>query len=204
MFPAKISYELADAPSAPTRAGRVAAWLTRNRAPIVEAARRFHITRDAIAGLIAYEALVDVHLARYAGLADWSGPGKVHFKEYRFSEGHPLAKEVEDDGMLPARTMRERERILQSPKWSALYIAASMRVLANIVREETHHDISCDAGALVTLESAWDSDAVRRYFQTHDRHAFVFTDNFPGSWVAGRTAFIEDSVGAAAGCRQRR
>ncbi len=200
LFPNRISYELQDAPAAPTRAERVQAWLEKNRSWIVAAEKRFHISRIAIGGLIAYEALVDVHLSRYAGLANWSGPGKVHFKQYRFAEGDPLAKQVEDMGMLPKRTMQQREKILQTAQWSSLYIAASMRALANIVRQETRHDISCDPGALVTLDSAWTLHSAKRYFATHHRKHFVFTDNFAGNWVTGQQAFLRRAVGASAVC----
>jgi hypothetical protein len=200
MFPNLLSYELRDAPQAPTRRARVQAWLALHRHEIVDAAHRFRINRAAIAGLIAYEGLINVHLSRYAGLAKWSGPGKVHFKENRFTPGDPIAKQVEDMGLLPIRTMRQRERLLKSPKWAALYIAATMRAFADIVKRETHHEISCDSGALVTLDSAWTLRQAAQHFAWVDQHRFVFTYNFAGNWVAGESVMLNRAVGASLRC----
>ena len=195
VMPGRLSVELRDAPYAGSREARVGRWLQLNKNDIVSAESRFHIDRRAIAGLIAYEALVNVHLSRYGGIARWSGPGKVHFKEYFFEEGEPLSADVEKLGLLPSRSVTERAALLRRADWAALYIAASMRVLADVVAARTRYDVTCKPGALVTLGSAWGLDDARRHFQRLDPHGRLFTYNFAGNWVQARLPFLEAAVG---------
>ncbi len=196
LFPSLLSFELRDAPSGETPEKRVKQWLYNHRMVIVFAERRFRVDRRAIAGLIAYEALENVHVSRVYGVALWSGPGKVHFKEFRFSEGRPLAKEVEELRLLPRQTVDSRERLLQDPGWAALYIGASMRALADVVLRDTKRDVSCEPGALVTLAAAWSLNDAMLYFKTpYQRRVHRFNYNLAGSWVASRLALINDAVG---------
>lgn len=195
LFPGRLSAELSNAPQASTRDERVAAWLRANKPSIVNAANRFRIDPRAIAGLIAYEALVNVDLSNFNGMAFWSGPGKVHYKQYRFYEGDPMSRQIEDLGLLPKRTMAERARILRSSRWAALYIAGTMRVLANTVQKTSGHDISCDPGALVTLASAWDLSQATHYFAAQKRDRFQFSYNFPGNWVTAHRVWLQETVG---------
>lgn len=192
--PSSVSIELADAPPGATRKVRVEDWLREHRNATIAAERRFRIDRRAIAGLIAYEALINVHLWRYAGLALWSGPGKVHFKDNRLFEGDPLAKQVEDIGLLPRRSMSAREAILRNPTWASLYIAASMRALADVVRRETALDVSCNPGALVTLETAWDIPSASAHFR-NERPLITLEDNYPGNWTITWLPWVERAVG---------
>ncbi|MBV8490757.1 MAG: hypothetical protein JO199_09545 [Candidatus Eremiobacteraeota bacterium] len=198
VFPSAISLELGDAPPANTRDARVAAWLRQHRGAIIAAERRFKIDRRAIAGLIAYEAIVNVHVSEYGGLVRWVGPGKVRYKDSPLGEGAPASKEVEDLKLLPHRTVVERKRLLADAKWSALYIGAIMRALADVVRRDTGLDESCSPGALVTLASAWRIREADRYFAGIHERRYAIAFNFPGNWTANRSAFLEHIVGPPA------
>lgn len=195
LFPSRLSVELADAPACGSPEQRVACWLREHRSSIIRAETVFHIDRRAIAAAIAYEALFNVHVVRYEALARWSGVGKVHYKAGRFGEGDPMAKQIEDLGMLPRRSERERERILEDPRWATLYIAAIMRLFADTAKPYTETDISCDRGALVTLMTAWDTARLRRHFQEEHKRPVPFTYNFAGNWAAGSGKFLQDAVG---------
>jgi hypothetical protein len=138
-----------------------------------------------------------VHVSRYGGLVLWSGPGKVHYKANRFSEGDPLSKQIEDLGMLPKRAMVQRQIILRSPRWAALYIAAEMRALAAVVHGRTGRNISCDPAALVTLVSAWDIPSATAHFSVPARKTSSFADNLQGDWTAAHLKELAAAVGGA-------
>lgn len=194
IFPTAVSVELSGVPSVGSKDARVATWLSANRSVIVAAERRFSVDRRAIAGLIAYEAIANVHISQYGGLVRWSGPGKVHYKENRITEGDPVAKQIEDLGFLPRRSLLQRRMALAQPKWAALYIAAIMRALSDTVRRGDKRNIRCNPGALVTLASAWDIISARRYFSTLGTAA-PFAYNFPGNWVTSRLLYLQRAVG---------
>ena len=91
-----ISYELRNiAPIAQTPPDRVQLWLEKYSGQINAAASLRHIDPVAIAGAIAWEALINTHF----GLTGSYGPGKVHPTE---SDGLSAAAQVENLGYLPA------------------------------------------------------------------------------------------------------
>jgi len=195
-FPGELSVELSDAPGGKTATARAFAWLKLHKSDITEGETRFRVDRRAIAGLIAYEGLLNVHLARYGKFANWSGPGKIHYKRYRFSEGNPVAKQVENLGLLPRRSVTERAFILQNAEWASLYIAAIMRELSNVVRSEAHHDVTCEPGALITLLVTWDIPRARTYFSSEDmgKH-YALSYSEAGNWAVANLPEIEKAVG---------
>jgi len=125
--PGVVSFELGDAPPGPTAGARVALWLRRYRPAFEDAERRFAIDRRAIGAAIAYEALADPRTGTYLYAARFSGPGKVHYREHRFSEGDPAAKQVEDLGLMPPLGMAERRAALARPAVAIRYIAPMRR-----------------------------------------------------------------------------
>jgi len=135
------------------------------------------------------------------GLARWDGPGKVHYKEFRFTEGDPLAKQAEDRGLLPRRSMSQRATLLRSAKWSTLYIAAIMRLFADAVRPYLRRDISCDPGALATLVTAWRVSAARAHFRRRRVGDTLVANNFAGNWIVANSTFLTQQVGPARECQ---
>jgi hypothetical protein len=150
----EISVELADAWSLPpptnppaglSRAqGQVLSWLQAHKADIVSAETKFRIDRRAVAGAIAWEALMNVLVVRTDGFGRSAGPGKVHYSTERtWGEGNPLSKQVEVAGYLPRVTMEKRRQLLRTAVGSATYIGACMAALADIAANHGFN-IRCD------------------------------------------------------------
>lgn len=197
LAPGAVSTEMRPAAGAGSREAEVASWLRAHRREIVRAESEFSIDRRAIAGLIAYESLVNVHLSEYGGLVRWSGIGKVRYKESPLAEGLPASKEVENLGLLPRRTMAQRRAVLRDPRWAIMYIAAIMRGLSDVTRRRLGEDVSCDPAALTTLASSWTLASADAHFSTV-RTPYRLAYNFPGNWVAARQDLIVESVGEPA------
>jgi hypothetical protein len=122
---APLSYELQDtAPLAATRADRVQLWLESYAGEIKAAASARKIDSTAVAGAIAWEALVNVHPPGLIVL----GPGKVH--PFAFF-GETDAQLVEQMGYMPKLTLEERIIALQNPDTAIKYIAAIMGAYAD-------------------------------------------------------------------------
>ncbi|HLI97284.1 MAG TPA: hypothetical protein VKT72_14545 [Candidatus Baltobacteraceae bacterium] len=198
LFPSVISSELRTVPNSGSPEMRVLLWLRQHRDAIALAATRFHVSRVAIAGAIAYEALLNVHFSDYDGLALWSGPGKVHYKEYRLSQGDPVAKQVEDLGLLPKRNMEQRRALLEDPSWAALYIAAIMSALAKVATQETRHNPSCEPGALVSMFVSLDLPEARQYFsRSSEEKSFIVAYGLPGNWTIAHSKVLSAAVGGS-------
>jgi hypothetical protein len=184
--PGVVSFELADAPAAPTAEGRVALWLGRHAAELDRAERRFGIDRRAIGAAIAYEALADPRTGTYLYAARFSGPGKVHFRENRFSEGDPSAKQVEDLGLMPHLDMASRRAALERPAVAIGYIAA---IMSAFVRNDLPHARCADAH-LVTLYTAWKPSDFT------GRSPAGVSDNAAGAWTARHADYLTAALGA--------
>ena len=83
---------------------------------------QFMVDRRAIAGAIAWEALMNVRRSMRA-----YGPGKVHAWTW---SGKTVAEEVEDKGDLPKKTNSEREELLATSAGSITSIGTWFRVSA--------------------------------------------------------------------------
>jgi hypothetical protein len=145
-----VSYELSDAPRMCVQTSldeislaqmRVLAWLTQHRAEIIAAERGFNIDRRAIAGAIAWEALMNVRGTLTQVFGRGVGPGKAHVWDLRI-EAYPtpplgtpegatvtwtadtLVKQVEDadwlpkNERLPKRSYEARKSLLALPSHS--------------------------------------------------------------------------------------
>jgi hypothetical protein len=181
-----ISFELADTPRYLPPARRLSWWLTRNETTIMHASGRWHVAPTAIAGVVAYEALANPEPAAMAMLARYSGPGKVHYKEYHFAEGEPVSAEVERMGYLPRVMWRTRERILATDSGSIRYIAAILRAYSDIARHRGY-SINCNVGLLTTFYTAWDIPQVRALLKQHPQ---TLRPNTAGVWVKKHISLI--------------
>lgn len=198
----RLSYELWSAPCSATVGGRVDLWLIKRRSLLVGVERRFHIDRRAVAGVIAYEALNDVHLSNFFGLTRSSGPGKVHYKERYISEGLPAAKQVELRGMVPLRTITERRLLLSTDKGAMTYIAAIMSALADDASNAGYR-VRCNPAILSTLYTAWSPVSAYKLFEARVSPE-PLQDNAAGRWVLAHLGEIESDVGvpSARVCRK--
>lgn len=185
-----VSAELADAPPGPTPEIRVQRWLFRNRVAINRQSRRFRVDPTAVAGVIAYEGLYDFH-SSWAVLYRSSGPGKVHYREGHFWEGDPVAKQVEDMGLLPKLSEDQRRQVLTTPNGAAAYIAAIMSVYSGLLRT-SGVDLRCNPGLLATFYSAWGFPEAKRRKGSGLRHIRV---NDMGEWVNRSRPYLYKSLG---------
>ena len=153
-----VSFELTGAESLPDVATKftklprteahVLAWLQKHQAEIASAAKKFNIDRRAIAGAIAWEAIVQVKSSSVRAV----GPGKAHSWEFR---GMAAVDEVEKLGYMPRSGSEERQReLLETPAGAAEYIGAIMAACADI---SARHglDIRNDPGVLTTIYQGW-------------------------------------------------
>jgi hypothetical protein len=187
--PGVVSFELADAPAAPTAQARVALWLARHAPDLDRAEQRFGIDRRAIAAAIAYEALADPRTGAYGYAARFSGPGKVHYRELRFSEGDPSAKQVEDLGLMPHLDMLSRRAALERPAVAIGYIAA---IMSAFVRDDPAHAAAmrCADARLVTLYTAWKPSDFA------GRSVAGVADNAAGEWTTRHAGYLAAALGA--------
>lgn len=192
-YSAKVSVELRNAPGGDTPEERVAGWLAQHKRLIVQAESTWRVDRRAIAGAIAWEALENVWGGIYVG-ARFSGPGKVHYREHHLSEGDPVAKQVEDRGMLPKQTSDKRRDVLASPAGSIRYIGAIMRAFADEARTAGYH-IYSDPALLATFFNAWKLDEAKRVFRTKKYPAPLAVNEKMGAWVRDHLEFLETIIG---------
>ena len=188
-----ISVELSDAPDGPTPHARVFRWLQAHRGDLAMAERTYKIDRRAVAAVIAYEALENVHNSYYFGLTRSAGPGKVHFKGGYVFEGDPLSRQAEELGYLPRRTVTERRHILESAGGSIAYISAIMARFARIAAG-SGYSITCNSPALVTFYSAWDFDRAREWLRLKS-FPNTLRPNRPGHWAAEELTELTAVVG---------
>ena len=188
---ATLSWELGDAPPGATPEIRTAGWLRKNQAVLAEVERKRHISRLVIAGVIAYEALDHVHLEAVRPIARYSGPGKVHYREYHISEGLPVSKEVELLGYLPNRTQEQRRAILATDRGAIEYIGAIMSAY-NAAAESNGVFIRCQPDLLATFYSAWTLRESTAFFKKHPKR---MRPNLVGTWIDAHRRYLEDAAG---------
>ena len=188
-----LSWELAGSPPGPNVQWRVFDWLRRNRRAIADAERTRNVSRIAIAGVIAYEAIENVLPMIWRPFARYSGPGKVHYRESHIPlvEGEPLAKEIEVLGYLPARTMVARARVLSTDDGAIDYIAAILAAFSDAANLR-HREIRCRADLLATFYSSWTLREARQHLVVSRR---ALEPNDVGQWVLLEHRFLEAAVG---------
>lgn len=211
--PALLSYELYDANYLPrterlrpdgkpfsAEENAVLSWISAHRATIVEEARKWNISPQAIVAAISWEAMKNVQLARHpvpAGsglghlnkrLARWAtGPGKVH-------TDFPLVKQVEARGYLPRRSLAEREALLSTDEGAIKYIAAIMGAFADSTDRDGRFHIRYDVPKLTHLYQGTDL----KQWEDHLRHKPpgepFRTGNDMSEWAARNRVFLDESL----------
>lgn len=187
----RVSWELSDAPNASNGPWEVYYWLKRNRGDIYAQARDRHVTPVAIAGVIAYESLIDVQPAFIKPFARYSGPGKVHFKDGRVFEGDPAAKAVENLGYLPRQSVDGRRRLLSTDSGAISYIAAIIFEYSRIAKSHGF-SVSCNPGLLATFYSAWTFPRLNHYLE---RKQGALRANAVGDWVHSESSYLKNALG---------
>jgi hypothetical protein len=201
--PAKVSFELADAPISSSAHTRVKKWLAANKSDIIASETFFMVDRRAIAGAIAWEAMENILPISARAV----GPGKVHYSTSRlpFVEGDPVAKQIEQAGYMPKQSMSKRKEILATPQGAIKYIAAIMKAEADEAVKAGYH-LNCNPPMLTTFYNAWDFPGVKSLFATKKAPSPLVPNDKMGGWVDKNINFLEDAVGKpdASMCSQTR
>jgi len=184
-----VSWELAGAPKAATPAQRVKLWLRDHAAEIEAAESAFMVDRRAIAGAIAWEALMNVRRSMRA-----YGPGKVHAWTW---SGKTVAEEVEDKGDLPKKTTSEREALLATPAGSITYIAAIMNAGAETAAKHGF-SIRRNPAILCFFFNAMDLPKWEAHLAAKKPGTSLEPGPMMGGWVAENMKYIEDITGKTA------
>jgi hypothetical protein len=180
------SFELRDLPARTTYSESVYAWIAKYRNPITAEGQRWRVDPIAIAGVVAYEAIENPIPPQLQGWVRFSGPGKVHYKEFHTAEGDPVARQVETRGYLPRRTAVQRERFLRTPEGAFIYIAAIMNAFA-VIASSHHHAIRCRPALLATFFNAWDLPGAEQFLASHQQRPL--RASVVGIWITrNRTA----------------
>lgn len=200
-----VSFELENAealPDVPTKFTRlsrseahVLAWLVKYQAEIASAAAKFKVDRRAVAGAIAWEALVQVKKTSWRAV----GPGKPHVWEF---SGTSAVDEVEERGnRMPEADDERQEELLKTPSGAAQYIAAIMGDFADT--SASHGlEIRNDPGVLATIYHGWRPSEWEEHMKNKAKSHAAGTPwprpvvaNPMGIWVDEHLPYLEEAVG---------
>jgi hypothetical protein len=202
----------------------VAAWMRSHRDEITAAELRFGVTRQAIAGVIAWEGLENIAPLSVRSV----GPGKVHICNMstaacetallRFC-GPPGSKcpdsvkgidetvgqEVETLGYLPPRSLQQRIDALGTTAGAITYIGAILRAGADAARE-AGWDIDRDPAKLAEFYRGYTLRQWRLALESvpRDSERLVLRDrngneivDAMGIWIERNRTYLESAVGAS-------
>jgi outer membrane protein OmpA-like peptidoglycan-associated protein len=215
-----VSYELADAPYSTVdelAAGRpdsergfyesltederrVMGWLRLYATDIAVEADTRGVDRRAVAGAIAMEALMNVDRTAMGSRAA-GGPGKVHTETSHGPDTRvSMPFEVEQLGLVPRQTPKDRTALLQTPGGSITYIAAIMQALA-MESEKAGFDHWHEPAVLCWAYNAKYVDTWAEYLaekKAKGETSFDTSGERLPAWVATHLQFLELAVGRAA------
>ncbi len=214
-----VSYELSDAPRMCVQTSldeislaqmRVLAWLTQHRAEIIAAERRFRVDRRAIAGAIAWEALMNVHGRITQAFGRGVGPGKAHVWDFSIATNpsltvDTLVKQVEDadwlpeDERLPKRSYDARKSSLETPGGAITYMAAAMNAAAHLASNAGFSSIRRRPEVLAFVWQKKDLSSWQQHLAGKTKGTDFGTGPDPNRdmdlWVQKNLRYLEDAVG---------
>jgi hypothetical protein len=200
-----ISYELRDAwelrPPTTHLLGlspaelHVLSWLRTYSGEIAAAEEKWRIDRRAIAGAIAWEALMNPRSAPWDGLGRSSGPGKVHYStEKTWGEGNPIARQVESHGYLPPQSMNARRQLLASRSGAIDYVGAIMAALADVAANHGHN-IRTSPEILTNAYQGKDLPGWELHLRSKPQGEDLRAGDPMGLWVESHLPYLEEGVG---------
>ena len=198
----------------------VVVWLRAHEREIAAEERWFHISRQAIAGVIAWEALENVAPLSVKSV----GPGKIHicnmktpacWEAFRLAcpgsrcppdvKGidETVAQEVEALGLVPPVSLQERIDLLKTSSGAIRYAAAILRAGANEAKR-AGWDIDNDPALLATFYRGYTVRAWRNLLRTVDPTSprLIIRDSNGnesidemGAWITRKALLLADGVG---------
>ena len=170
---------------------QVFACLNAHRAYIVDAERKFGVTRLAIAGAIAQEMLENVHSSSARAV----GFGKVHWFNISWSPKRTAASQVEELGYLPKRSLTERKVVLMSPQGAIQYIGAIMAAIAEAAVRHGFADLRDNPEILTNVYQGLDLDQWEEHLADKAAGTGFSGGNSMDIWVVNHLDFLTAAVG---------
>lgn len=186
------SFELRG-PQPPSRvpAQAVAHWLSAHRREVVAAEQRWHVSRLAIAGAIAWEALENPEAQSLKTV----GPGKIHLEGEAGQLGWPEV--VEETGRVKPTTPAMRRLVLAKPEGSINYIGAIFDFIAE-VGEAKDWNIRNNPEILSQVYHSRTAEQWIDFMRTKPANApFTIVPGTMGDWVYRNRVYLESAVGPA-------
>lgn len=223
--PEDVSYELADAPRVCVETSlaeislaqmRVLAWLREHRAAIIAAEAKYHVDRRAIAGAIAWEALMNIRGDFTKTFGRGVGPGKAHLWDYTvrvipfagivvLPHDDTLVKQVEDadwlpeEERLPRRSYEKRKELIETPEGAITYMAAAMNAASRLANDAGFPSIRQRPEVLTHFWQKKDLQTWKKHLASKLAGSDFGTGPDPAKdmdlWVARNLKFLEDAVG---------
>ena len=216
-----VSFELADAPRVCVETSlneislaqmRVLAWLREHRVEIVAAEQRFQVDRRAIAGAIAWEALMNVRGAFTQTMGRAVGAGKAHTRkdvlpwELLFERTDTtIVEQVEDadwlpqEQQLPKRSRAERQKVLETPGGAITYIAAAMNAASSLATQAGFPSVRQRPEVLTYFWQKKDLIGWQQHLKGKSQGTDFETGPDPAvdmdRWVNKNLRYLEDAVG---------
>lgn len=194
LVPSKLpygSFELRG-PEPPSRDPKeaVAYWLALHKAEIVQAEKDWRVSRIAIAGIIAWEALRNPQVSSYKAV----GPGKMHLLGEPGQLSWPDV--IEGSGrMKPLRDQLTRRVELAKPAVAINYIGAALDVMATIA-EEYGWNIRNNLEILGQVYHGSTAEEWDRFLKTKPATAdFLTVRGMIGNWTEDNRKYLETAVG---------
>jgi hypothetical protein len=156
---------------------------------IEKAERRWHVSRIAIAGTIAWEALNNPQAFSFKAV----GPGKMHLVANKGDVSWP--EFIEKTGRMPPLTEKQREERLQQSSVAIDYIGALM----DIVSEDAAKggwDIRGNEAILGQIYHTFPPLKWKKHIATKPPgSAWGIQPGTMGEWIPANRAFLEAQVG---------
>jgi hypothetical protein len=188
------SFELdADRPP-PNLAPReaVAFWLRMHSVEIEKAERRWHVSRVAIAGVIAWEALENAQALSMKAV----GPGKMHLVPEKSDVSWPDF--IESTGRMPRLSRKQQEEKLSESSVAIDYIGALM----DIVSEDAAKggwDIRGNAAILGQIYHSYAPLQWKKHIASKAvGSVWEVVPGTMGVWIPANRSFLEKAVGKSA------
>lgn len=172
-----------------TPEAKVAFWLSLHKAEIADAETDWQISRIAIAGVIAWEAIHNPQAWSISSV----GPGKMHLRGESGQLSWPEV--VERTGRMKSRPDLLRKIEMAKPAVAINYIAAAMDVVAS-VSERYGWDIRSSPEILGQAYHSYSPDQwVTKMSAKSPNDPFSIVPGTMGTWIRANARYLESSVG---------
>jgi hypothetical protein len=167
----------------------VAFWLRMHSVEIEKAERRWHVSRIAIAGAIAWEALNNPQAASFKAV----GPGKMHLVAEKGDI--PWPDFIERTGRMPPLTDKQREEKLKESSVAIDYIGALMDIVSEDAAKRGW-DIRGNAAILGQIYHAFSPLKWKKHIAAKPAASqWEVVPGTMGVWIPANRSFLEKAVG---------